>query len=75
MRGFGVLFGGYPDELEIMSKINNGEEISIKSTYYIYIVLIILISACGIYKQLKMKAESENKELGAKYLEALLKVK
>ena len=70
----GVFIGGYPDEFEIMHKINSGQEVVMQYSYYVYIGFIIFFSFLGIVKQFRLKKEYEQRQSGARDLENIPKV-
>jgi len=71
VRAIGLLIGGYPNELEIMQGIKEGNEFSFQWSYAVYLVLIAGIAFSGIRfqyihknnEQFKLDFEEKKKQL------------
>ena len=75
VRSIGILIGGYPNEIEIIDKISKGIPISFKWAYLAYGVVILVVAACGIFNQYKVKRRKDEIIKGAEYLKALITAK
>lgn len=50
MRGFSIIFGGFPDEIEIYELLKSSKSIDdIKWSFWVYLVLFALVFLYGAY--------------------------
>lgn len=71
IRSMGILIGGYPNEIEMIDRINQGLDVEIKTSYIVYFVLIAMVAAGGIWNQYRLKKRDDARENGLNYLHAL----
>ena len=71
IRSIGILAGGYPNELEIIDKLNEGIDVEIKTSYIVYFILIGLVATAGVWNQYRLKKIDDAKNTGLSYLHAL----
>ena len=71
VRSIGILVGGYPNEIEMIDRLNQGLDVEIKTSYIVYFVVIGLVAAGGIWNQYRLKKRDDQRETGLTYLHAL----
>lgn len=67
-----MLVGGYPNEIEIMDRMNQGLELTFQWSYVGYAFFIAVVSAGGIFNQYRLKKEKDDFVKGSDYLKALM---
>ena len=54
MHGWSLIFGGLPEEVELIPRIKAGEKVKLKSTAFtIYIVVFVIVFAVAALAQSK----------------------
>lgn len=50
MRGFSIIFGGFPEEIEIYELLKSSQSIdAIKWSFWVYLVLFAIVFLYGVY--------------------------
>jgi hypothetical protein len=64
VRSIGILVGGYPNEIEMIDQLNQGQDVEIKTSFIVYFVIIGLVAAAGIWNQYRLKKRDDARDLG-----------
>lgn len=59
VRGLSGFFGGFPNELELASKLMDGQDTGTGFAFYFYLVLMIAMAAGGVWYQNRLKKRDE----------------
>lgn len=67
-----MMIGGYPNEIEIMDRMNQGLELEFQWSYVLYGILTVLVAIGGVYNQYRLKKMKDDFDKGHEYLKALI---
>lgn len=71
VRGLSGFFGGFPNELELASKLMDGQDTGIGFAFYFYLFLMIAMAAGGVWYQHRLKMKDEALAKGQNIAEEL----
>ena len=60
MHGWYYLVGGFPDELDLMQRLEHGEKVTLDSGFYVYCAALTVLFAVSAFVQ---KGADDNEEV------------
>lgn len=72
VRSIGIVVGGYPNEVELMDRMNQGLELKFQWSYVAYGIFIAITAGLGIFNQYRLKKLKDDFIKGSEYLKALV---